>query len=889
MLHPWRHKILSGPGARRLAAVLSALTRPGALIAFVVAGLAWFVWNYYYLKPYSDPLNWLTLAHNLHPTDHLQRFPLAYPVFLRFVIRLVGPFYVFVSNLPLLVAIVLLVARLTVLAARECMDARAAAYAGVAAAAGLLYFDSEILVYLTNPYRDPLSHVLLLTSVLLLIAYLGRGGRPWIALVLSALALGLATDVRETAVLMAPVMGWYGLSAWRKNRAIPLGRSVILFGAFLALGVLPLVLQSYFRTGHAVVPPQAVVEGRLLPGLHLRAFVPTLIHALRYFWWRGGWLYAAGLVYGIGLAVVRRRSLLRDLLLPAALVHFIFYCFYWVFVKRYFFIVVLWSVPLAACGALALAERLLCAAGKQRWILPALRSLAALFVLVAVIPLLRPPEMPPFQIPQARRLKADIEKAVPRDAVILTPPGLGGLVSYFTRLEAYAIPILNPTNLEVEIHQHVRERLAAGHPLYLMDSTDDPFGRIVRQLFDTETMARAPADRYHFQPAVGLGDLALSRLSLWTNTATSLTLEAAPDADDILLFNGATLWLEGVPRRWARLSLNGRVIAPRVGNGTQYYRVDWPSFTPPYRLTLESDQPVPNTFGAGLVRRDEPLVLRFASSGDTVHDAVLEEGFTILKGQTRRKPHWPARATVAVPMPYPPNDLIQVSFYLRVRPTTKESLEVPVDVRFTPDGQPPETRRILRSYIFHRRVLRIPAGAREGQVCRIGLETLDVMSGAPEPPFPPELDRITVHDLSAIRSVDIGSGVDFPHIVSGFYAREGRGEDTMRWTDGKGVLAFWLAADGTDRVVRVDFKPQIRATNAPPAEIALSFNGTDLAAHLVDSNRVEAAIPATLVQPGTNTLTVSSTTWSPHELLGVGDSRQLGIPVDRVGFYSEPK
>ena len=889
MLHRWRHSILSGPGPRRLAAALSVLTRPGALLAFLVAGLAWFIWNNYYLKPYSDPLNWLTLAHNLHPTDHLQRFPLAYPVFLRLVLRLVGPFYVFLSNLPLLVLLMLLVARLATLAARECLDARAAAYAGVVAAAGLLYFDAEILVYLTNPYRDPLSHVLLLTAALLLIGYLGRGGRPWIAVVLSALALGLATDIRETAVLMTPVMGWYGLSAWQRNRAIPLWRSVLLFGGFLALGVLPLVLQSYFRAGHAIAPPQAVVEGRMLPGLHLRAFVPTLIHAFRYFWGRGGWLCAAGLFCGVGLAVARRRSLLRDLLLPAMLVHFVFYCFYWVFVRRYFFIVVLWSAPLAACGGLALAERLLRAAGRPQWTLPALRGLTALFVLVAVVPLLRPPEMRPFQIPQARLLKADLEKAAPPDAVILTPPGLGGLVSYFSRLEAYAIPVLNPTNLESEIYAHVRDRLAAGHPLYLMDSTEDPFGRVVRQLFDAEPAARAPAERYHFQPAVGWDDLILSRLSLWTNTATSVTLEASPGPDDILLINGSTLWLEGAPREWARLDLNGRVIAPRVGNGTQYYRVDWLSFTPPYRLTLESDQPIPNTFGAELVRRDEPLVLRFASGGDTVHDAVLEEGFTILKGQTRRKPHWQTRASVAVPMPYPSNDLIQVSFNLRVRPTTKESLEIPVDVRFAPDGQAPETKRILRSYIYHRRTLRIPAGAREEQLCRIGLEAHDVMAGAPEPPFPPELDRIIVHDLSAIRSVDIGSGVDFPHIVTGFHARENSGESTMRWTDGKGVLQFWLPADGADQIVRVDIIPQIRATNAPPPELALTFNDAALAVNLVSSNRVEAAIPAALVRPGTNTLTVSSSTWLPHELLGVGDSRRLGLSVDRVEIYSAPK
>jgi len=153
-------------------AVFHLLPAAVLLLSFVT-----FILRNWHIKAYSDPMAWINTAKAFPAILATSDLPLGYPAFLWIAMKLTGPYYVFLANLPVLALLMALIGMLAAQAARETEPADAGISVGILTAALLLGFDPDLLVYMTNPYRDPLSYVLLVGSLLLLVRYGASPGR----------------------------------------------------------------------------------------------------------------------------------------------------------------------------------------------------------------------------------------------------------------------------------------------------------------------------------------------------------------------------------------------------------------------------------------------------------------------------------------------------------------------------------------------------------------------------------------------------------------------------------------------------------------------------------------------------------------------------------------
>jgi len=131
-----------------------------------------------------------------------------------------------------------------------------------------------------------------------------------------------------------------------------------------------------------------------------------------------------------------------------------------------------------------------------------------------------------------------------------------------------------------------------------------------------------------------------------------------------------------------------------------------------------------------------------------------------------------------------------------------------------------------------------------------------------------------------LREVDIGGSDDFQ--VSGFYDKEGFGDETYRWTGGCASLYLPGARAGDVLVVRASAAQ--RPADARPADVKASLSGVAIGAFTPgpDFGEARLRLPDPL-PPGPPVLRLDVPAWRPINLLpGSTDSRDLGIVVDGV-------
>ncbi len=870
------------------------------LMLFLAACLTVFVLRNYYLKPYSDPLNWLNFARNFASEIKTSKFPLGYPVFLQMVLPLTGPFFVFLSNLPLLILLMLLVGRLAHAAGLE--TGKAAAGAGLMAcgsAALLLMFDPAELVYLTNPYRDPLSHVLLFSSLLLFIRYIRTEGKSLRSLAGSALLLGASFCVRETALLIVPVLALYGLIGWLEHRAIGFWKTVLLFGACLFIGSLPLLLQGYFRTGQMLVPPQAAVEHKLLPGVHFEkeVFVRVSGMAVHYLWSLGGILHTFGLATGILFGILRRNRVILAACLPAVVVHFLFYSLYWTFVARYFFIVPLLAMPIVAYGLFCTLDELVRFVRLGRWAVPAQRALAVVLCLAAVQVLRKTPELTAgFQIPQARMLTRDMGRLIPGGSLVLTQRHLCEILGYFLPVESYPLAALlsdEPQFLR-DIHRAVGAECAKERPVFCAE--EPTLGKadfdvlVLRRLFDLDPLAVFPNAVYRLaDPEEYAETFTLYRVRPWSQTRTEVRLGSATNANTVLQINAGMLWMEGSDRTYARLTLDGKLLDDRVENGANLYLLNAARRRGPGLLALESDRPIRKDIEPVQLAAGKPTEFEFVGMVEPSHWSMLSPEF-IMPPTWRSLPRWQKEASVTLPNLSLPDTLCFATFTTRAYERDTNAL---VAFHASMNGETLGRTEILKEKAYHNLTLQIPVRP-GGPAPRIKLTT-DGLRGRPTTAA---LTNDAV-ELSAIYmqyvplregyAIDIGSAQDRPFVESGFFNREKHmGTTRIRWTGDRAVVKLFLEPADADAVLQFRFLDRYRPTNAPPANLQLAFNGGAVpltqATGTADDEFVvaTAVVPSAKIAGGANTLELTCNTWSPSEFLGTADHRQLGVMLDRI-------
>lgn len=487
---------------------------PLALVA------AWIihVLRHYEIRAYSDPLNWLTFARNFGTEIHASKFALGFPIFLRAALELTGPFNVFLVNLPVLLALYFLGAGLAARALGP--GTRIPRWQILTLTLALFFaYDPWLVVQMMNPFRDPLSFLLALAAAGCLAKHADTGGARPARAAAAGLLLGLASSVRETSVLLLAPFALYAFWSWRADARIRFWRDAWWFAAGFSAGLAPLLIQGWLKTGQAFLPPQSAVENKLVPGAHftwacmrgtLKVAWPYLRRAAG-----PGLLLLAG---SAALGLWKRNRIIVGLLLSSALVHAVFYAFYWTFVPRYFYSVAVFAMPVAAWG-LGLALRRAAAWLPERFRAATPGAIVGAIALGTAAHLLamRPSE-PRFQIPQARQFAADLEPLIPADSLVFSRRHMCEMLQWFASARAFPATALIPQDVPVEarLREALTPYLADPRPLLLMEMSPgsgwEVDAALLNRICGLDLVATLPADRYHLGKRTGASDFRLFRV-----------------------------------------------------------------------------------------------------------------------------------------------------------------------------------------------------------------------------------------------------------------------------------------------------------------------------------------------------------------------------------------
>lgn len=612
---------------RRFIAGLQGAERVAAGIVTVLA--ACFLVSHYSIKPVSDPGVWY--LNGIHLPEWFPTAKRAYflPMLVWVASKIVGPHAAYLVNIPLLVALTLVMRSLARRAAPP-GDGFAVALSGLLAMVLFFWAGRELLLPLCNPLRDPASFVLLGLSIVALIDYRRDPSHRLRHIVICAAAFAAAVSTRETSAIAMPALALYAVVAKLRDRHLPFVKPMLVFAAVAFLVAVPFLIQNKLVSGHFFVPAQSVksitFKGDLVPGIRsgfAATTFPTMLKSIREAFGTPLLLAAA-----LGPLLLWRRPGSAErwsLLLPLALIYVVFYGFYRTFVWRYVFVIALFLVPLTSATIAAVADRIM-----SRWLpsafrTPAERALMALVVLAAGALFLQPPEKTRFTLSRLKKFCSHIDRTLPPDAAILAQRPYGDYLRAFEPRPADVIDFISPRlSLCDPAWGDAACEYQRRHPtLFFAGTKGDSMARMFSE-FDLEPFAEVPSSKF------GLADewhanFGFYKVLPWSVTSNEVQLVAPEAGESILSFSAGTLSRQ--PRSLCELSVNGTLISRSPCDGMNHHLLTASEKNAPMKIRIVSDRPVPRFITARLQPASAPLVLKFSGNELTQYAARFSPSF----------------------------------------------------------------------------------------------------------------------------------------------------------------------------------------------------------------------------------------------------------------------
>ena len=858
-------------------------------LALLLLATAVHLWRHHFIKAYSDPLNWLEYARDFRHQFTASKWPFGYPLFLAGLLPVLGPVWIFLANLPVLLLLTWMVA---VLARRALGPGHPAApLAGLLAACFLVATNQGLFVYLDNPYRDPLSYVLLLCGVLAFFrhARVRTASPAWMAL--CGLCVGAGYCVRETSVVLIPFLFLAGVLAWAEDRSRSFWKPALAFAAGLLLGVLPFLVQSRLATGDAFTPVQSNKEGKLIPGMHLHQAAVLLPEVGRVYLRKYTVAGVAAVLAGVVFLVRARRWAALVLVAGPAAGYFVFYSFYYTYVPRYYFSTDLFFAPLAGIGAAWAARGL----GRLPWPRrPGLRAWAgALLAPVAVAALLAavPREKTPhFRAADARRLAADMRGLFPAGSTVLCDRNLCEILRWFAPVESFQAEALVPEGPWTQSSfatPEIARRLAAGRAVFAVHIRA-PLASRLNTVCALDGHDLAPVRQFHARDynlvgVLGRHEVEIFRVTPWTNLTATVTLPAPGPEVRAVRVSGRSLWRD--PRRTrATLRVNGLPLADRLEDGLNLFVLP-AELDPaqPWVFTLDSDAPVPAELGITPIFRERPTAAELGVDSDPADTRLLGEGFLGRDCPDRAYRLMVTNGALRVPAWRDPDHWLAAEVEYRM-PTKLPGL-APARIRLSTPGVPDVSAPA--PYDRKQRALRLvlppkPAGL-DWLEFRLDLSEIPVAQNPIFHPEQAEVDRVLLIPVPrrSDYTVELPGVAGDPFRVSGFFPMEktAQGERVI-WSDPACALDVWLQPSGVPEEVVLHGYDR-RPPRAPPAAPRCRWNGADQACTYAlapdGTFALTLLLPAERLREGANRLEVEVAGWQPSAFDASPDRRHLGL------------
>ena len=165
----------------------------------------------------------------------MSKLAYGFPLIIFIASKIVGPFYAYLVNIPILVVFLSLFYLFckTLLVNSKWSYVKITTFALLSMACLLLLNHRLIIITLSMPYRDPLAFIFMLLSVMLVIKYVASSCRTHYLLSISGFVLALAVSCRETTGLIILPLFIYLSSNWYKNRDVSYIKDGVRFSVFL--------------------------------------------------------------------------------------------------------------------------------------------------------------------------------------------------------------------------------------------------------------------------------------------------------------------------------------------------------------------------------------------------------------------------------------------------------------------------------------------------------------------------------------------------------------------------------------------------------------------------------------------------------------------------------
>lgn len=863
-------------------------------VVLVLMGLAVHLVTTYSLKAYSDPAGWYSFGRNFPSGLGSVKLAYGFPLVLAIAIKAVGPFYAFLINVPILLLLVVL---LYFFARRHgtSLGGGNDMFGMLCGAGSVLIFlalNKGMLRYLSSPYRDPLSFVLILCSCLLLVRYRCDSRHPlWLA-PCSALALGMACSIRETSVLMLLPLFFYAVSEKLLDKNLPFWKPMLLFACAFALACVPLAWQNLATTGSVAVPAQAAraaaKTGTIVPGIEVRHLSDIMPRTVAYLGSHYGilvWLLAA---VGTVAALLSKNMLVLCLVLPAGTIYFLFYASYLKVVHRYLFVIDLFVAPLAGLGGAVILK---CALKlffrnekfKKTASIVGFCTLILIATVVASWGSFGSGER--FRLSDARKLHDNMQTVLRPGAYVLAERPLHGIIKCFSEANVKALLYLGNSRMlrDPGVMSRLKESVAENEIVYSVHYSEF-YKNFIRKEFDLVPIREFSATEYGLAEQLrGTDTFFLQQIVPWSGTSSEKLISVDTPGKYVLRLDVGHL--SKSPRSYTRVMLGASLLDESPMDNVNYYSVDVEETPWSATVRIESDGLVPADMSVGMHKMSEPITMNFQE--DSVLNHLNRLSPTFVSIWKRKYPGITESGYVIVPTVARDSAVFVFSAEVVLgAPAGRGKQLLVTESR----GKPLFKGQVGESW------QRISFVADESAVTNINTRLMWRIEGAGdgEKPTCMFLKWLTVTRVEPKRIFhgDIGKTGDDYIPIQGLHRAEslpGKG-CYFRWTTDRASVRVILAKDDSPARIMVGYFDENRPGPLGPTPVPqFFFNGVEFEGEVSDSEisgykYVEAAftVPPEVVRDEVGTLEIVTSAWVPGEH-GMGkDRRRLGIMLHSI-------
>lgn len=467
---------------------------------------------------------------------------------------------------------------------------------GIIATMLMLLLNTEIVRYSRAPLRDIPSMAFIFASVFLLLRSMRSASNINLTyFTVSIFLIGFSCTTRITNILiLIPYAIYIYFASLRrggyKNLIISISISAIAFG----VGIAPIAIQNYMTSGNLFIPPQspeAVGLITFLPetreGLGLDPSNLTVIIKQAPKWFFSVYNPFLSVFIIIGLIFSWKKLETKTIYLISPVIFFILFCMWGKKLKpKYFIFIHPFIVTLISYGLIRLIEFIFKKTQKRRnyradfeaILIGITVAVTFILILLSLINDVKEERAEgSFGVTEAHFFKKEIEKLVPKDAVIFAARYLSPNIDFYTH--AYSLSpsqLSNPWNLPDE--KVINILLDNGYALYIFNNRAvQNAAAWVEELKDYFTLTQIAEIKssdlnIHKKNVSARKNLKLYKIERCKKEVV-LNLDTNEKTDYILTCNLRNVWSEDRPERKVSVVLNDEIIGDSLRNGVNFFHL----------------------------------------------------------------------------------------------------------------------------------------------------------------------------------------------------------------------------------------------------------------------------------------------------------------------------